>query len=265
MSKAIVDRTHHIPFFEDLSKARRRVLLLDYDGTIAPFSADRSLARPYFGIHQLLQTIIATCRTDLIVISGRAAHEVPPLLSLNPPPEVWGAHGLERIGPEGHYEQIAGSDEAFDALAQCEAMLERQGLGRCLEIKLAAVAVHWRGVAPSKVLTIRRKAFRVLESLAKHPDLMLAEFDGGVELRLRTANKGNVVRTLTSRFDDTVPIAYLGDDSSDEDAFCALNGRGLTVLVRPKPRVTAAQMWLKPPDELIDFLAAWIRSCTGRA
>jgi trehalose-phosphatase len=261
MSRAIIEHNEQFRFLNNLATADHRILIVDYDGTIAPFSADRMRALPYSGIPPLLRDIMTCCRTRLIVVSGRSAHEIPPLLGLNPSPEIWGVHGIERITAEGGYEQIAGSDEALDALAHAETLLERQGLGRHLEIKLAAVAVHWRGLSPSKILAIRTKTYRTLEALANQPDLVLAEFEEGVEIRLRSANKGNVIRTVMSEVDRTIPIAYLGDDSTDEDAFRALNGRGLTVLVRPKHRFTSAQTWLKPPDELVQFLTGWIRFC----
>jgi trehalose 6-phosphate phosphatase len=71
------------------------------------------------------------------------------------------------------------------------------------------------------------------------------------------------VRTILSEVGPDVPVAYLGDDSTDEDAFRVLNDRGLTVLVRPTYRFTAAQMWLRPPDELIQFFTDWVRACGG--
>lgn len=259
MSRATVLSKDHVSFFNAVSAAKESVLLLDYDGTVAPFSADRRRAFPYPSIPELLRQIMISCSTRLIVISGRAAHEIPPLLGLNPMPEIWGTHGVEKILADGRYEEIEGTDEALQALAQAEAQLDQEGLGDCLEVKLAAVAVHWRGLAPLKVLKIRTKAYRILEPLATQPDLVLAEFEEGVEIRLRSANKGNVVRTFLSEIDGNVPIAYLGDDSTDEDAFRVVNGRGLTVLVRPRYRFTAAQMWLRPPDELVLFLKDWIR------
>ncbi|MGH9571319.1 MAG: hypothetical protein ACRD4F_16865, partial [Candidatus Angelobacter sp.] len=62
---------------------------------------------------------------------------------------------------------------------------------------------------------------------------------------------------------DDVAAAYLGDDLTDEDAFQAINGRGLSVLVRPAWRSTTAQAWLRPPGELIQFLNDWIHACGG--
>jgi trehalose-6-phosphatase len=53
-------------------------------------------------------------------------------------------------------------------------------------------------------------------------------------------------------------IAYLGDDRTDEDAFHALRGRGLTVLVRDQPRPTLAEVQLRPPQELIQFFRDWL-------
>jgi trehalose-phosphatase len=265
VSRATTEGKDRIPFFDELAKAKKRILILDYDGTIAPFAADRRRALPYDGVSQLLREVMETCGTRLIVVSGRAVHELPLLLGLQPQPEIWGAHGIERISPDGQYEQIACSDEAVQMLNEAESLLEQQELGDYLEIKLAAVAVHWRGLAPSKGLKIRTKAYRTLESFLNHPDLVVADFEEGVEIRLRSANKGNLIRALLSDIDKSVPVAYLGDDSTDENAFRALNGRGLTVLVRPKHRFTAAQMWLKPPEDLVQFLAGWIRACRRTA
>ncbi|MBU1936081.1 trehalose-phosphatase, partial [bacterium] len=58
-------------------------------------------------------------------------------------------------------------------------------------------------------------------------------------------------------------VAYLGDDLTDEDAFRVLKGKGLGVLVRPEFRPTTADLWLQPPDDLIEFLKNWITICRG--
>jgi trehalose-phosphatase len=241
---------------------------LDYDGTIAPFSADRRRAFPYPAIPELLQRIDAACQTRLIVVTGRPAYEVVPLLGLVPLPEIWGTYGLERLYRDAtqachRYEDADVSDQVAAALAEAEASLDSAGLRDCIEVKLAGVAVHWRGLKPSEILDARTKAYRILEPLAHQPDLVMIEFEEGVEIRLRSANKGDALRRLLSDLDADLPIAYLGDDATDEDAFRVLNGRGLTVLVKAKRKFTSAQLWLKPPEELIWFLKGWIRACEG--
>jgi trehalose-phosphatase len=261
MTKTSIKLSGYARFLQDVAAARDRVLILDYDGTIAPSSAHRLRALPYAGVPELLHQIMTQCSTRLIVASGRAAHEVMSLLGMIPPPEIWGTYGAERVYADGRYEEIEVTQDALEVLLKSETSLEREGLSHLLDVKLAAVAVHWRGLSPSEVLPIRTKAYRILEPLAAKSNLVLSEFEDGIEIRLRAANKGIALHGLLSELDPKVPVAYLGDDITDEDAFRVLNDRGLTVLVNSKSRFTAAQISLKPPEELIGFLNAWIKAC----
>ena len=263
MSRAAIQDEYGY-FFKSVSAASHRVLMVDYDGTLAPFTRDRHRAVPYPQIPSLLRRIMDSCDTRVIVVSGRAAAEIPPLLNLHPSPEIWGAHGVERIQANGRHEEIPVDEDALRLLATAESELDDGDLTPYIEVKLAGVAVHWRGLASSDVLKIRTKVHRVLEPFARRPHLTLAEFEQGVELRLSAASKGNAMQDLLSQIAGDVPVAYLGDDSTDEDAFRVLNDRGLSVLVRPQYRFTAAKTWLQPPGDLIKFLIDWARAC-GRA
>ncbi|MGB8985382.1 MAG: trehalose-phosphatase, partial [Candidatus Sulfotelmatobacter sp.] len=102
--------------------------------------------------------------------------------------------------------------------------------------------------------------------IAREYGLDLLQFDGGVEIRSKRANKGSVVRTLLAEMRPAIPAAYLGDDSTDEEAFAAINDIGindigLSILVRPVWRPTAAQLWLRPPVEVLEFLTRWLEVC----
>src|SRR5262245_37669012 len=132
-------------FMQEVGAAKERVLVLDYDGTIAPFSTHRLCAVPYPGVSETLRQIMAQCRTRLIVASGRAAHELIPLLGMIPPPEVWGTHGAERVYADGRYEEIEVTQDALEVLLKSETRLEREGLNHLMQVKLEVVAVHWRG------------------------------------------------------------------------------------------------------------------------
>ncbi len=54
-------------------------------------------------------------------------------------------------------------------------------------------------------------------------------------------------------------------DLTDEDAFAALGDRGLSVLVRATPHPTRAHAWIRPPEEVFQFLAAWTAASEGQA
>src|SRR5262249_22176174 len=96
--------------------------------------------------------------------------------------------------------------------------------------------------------------------IAERGCLRLLEFDGGVEMRMPDLDKGDAVRIILSEEDPGVPIAYLGDDATDEHAFRALGRNGVSVRVRTKQRRPAAQVWMKPPEELMEFLSRWIEA-----
>ena len=93
--------------------------------------------------------------------------------------------------------------------------------------------------------------------------LELRDFDGGMEWRAPGRDKGVVVKTILAQLGKDTAAAYLGDDQTDEDAFHALKGNGLTALVRSQSRPTAADIWLQPPHQLLQFLQEWLRASGG--
>ena len=96
-------------FLNSFSKTHQPLLLLDYDGTLAPFRVDRFKARPWTGVREAIGRIQRQGRTRMVVITGRPAKEIGPLLRGYPPVvdpmlEVWGLHGAERLHPDGRRE-----------------------------------------------------------------------------------------------------------------------------------------------------------------
>jgi len=109
------------------------------------------------------------------------------------------------------------------------------------------------------------KGFQIRMAInARLPDLVnrvvltLHEFDGGLELRPSGITKAQAVDRILCEMPSGTAAAYLGDDLTDEDAFVAIKGRGLAVLVRETFRDTCADIWLRPPDELLAFLRRWL-------
>jgi len=252
-------------FFDAVSSAQQRLLVIDYDGAIAPFYKKRKKAFPCGSITELLDNIIFTCNTRVVLVTGRKASEIPAVLGAALRPEIWGVHGLERLYADGRHELLPLTENASSALADAQSYLENEGMGKLCEAKPGAIAVHWRGLSSAKMENARTKAYRILARFACEANLRLAEFQGGMELRVRASNREHAVRVLLSELSSNTPVAYLGEDASDEEAFQELNGRGLTVLVRRTVRSTSAQVWLKPPEELIQFLMDWISACRGEA
>jgi trehalose 6-phosphate phosphatase len=192
-----------------------------------------------------------------VIISGRSVKDLVPLLELDPLPEIWGSHGWEHILPGGAYELAEPGETAARGLAAARDWIEQAGLAARCEYKPTSLALHWRGLEPQDIETMRQATLEGWSPIAERAGLTLHAFDGGVELRVPGRDKGVAVRTILAEIDAGASVAYLGDDQTDEDAFQAIAGRGLGILVRDEFRPTAAALWLKPPAELLDFLAHW--------
>lgn len=233
------------------------LLLLDYDGTLAPFQTDRHKAFPYPGIMPILDRIIRSGRTKISIVSGRPVNEIRNLLNSLTDFEIWGAHGLEHLSGDGTYRRTEIEPNTLAIIQQAEDWLSEAGLLPITEIKPGGIAVHWRGLSASEIENVQSRLEGGWNKFKQVQGIKLLAFDGGIELRAARPDKGDVIGGILKKTDAATPVAFLGDDFTDEDAFRVLNGRGLSVLVRPEYRKTTADAWLRPPLELIDFLELW--------
>lgn len=246
-------------FFRSFTEGASPLLLLDYDGTLAGFRVNRFTARPWSGVRELIAEIQREGRTRIAVITGRPAHEVLTMMELESPVEVWGLHGAERLYPNGRRELEETSPAARQMLEELRERLSRDSLGGLFEDKPNAAVMHWRGHSAREARLIERRTRALFEPLAGIDGLSLLDFEAGVELRAGR-DKGGAVNAIIAEAGGGRPVAYLGDDLTDESAFRAVNEADaphISVLVRHEWRETTADLWLKPPDELKMFLKKW--------
>ena len=242
-------------FFARLRGARERVLLLDYDGTLAPFHVDPRLALPYPNVCNVLRRVAAAPGTRIVIVSGRRLEDLRAPLAMLPHAEVWASHGWERVRDFG-VDRYMPAPEVRTQLARARAMVQPLlRPGARIETKIASVALHWRALRPPESTRIHAAAVEAWEPFAAD-GLVLLPFDCGLEIRARGHDKGDAVRAVTESGRDAV-CAYLGDDFTDEDAFRAIRPHGLGVLVREEPRKTMAELWLSRPHEITAFLERW--------
>lgn len=255
-------------FLAHLADAPARALMLDYDGTIAPFQVNRDRAVPYPEVVQILNEMMQSQHSRVMLVTGRAISDLLPLIEdIRPLPEIWGSHGWERREITGQQRPVMLPPEVIRALASARQGAESGGfLERC-ETKPISIALHWRGLDEAAQGELRERARLcwepIVNSLAPG-ELDLQPFDGGLELKATGRNKGDAVKSVLSDLPTNAAIAYLGDDRTDEDAFKVLKPRGLCVLVRSELRPTLAHAWVKPPQELVDFLTQWHRISTKK-
>lgn len=242
-------------FWPRVSSAARLGLMLDYDGTLAPFHVDRYQATPYPGIADVLVDLRDHPAINLLLVSGRSALEVAQLLGVERIP-IAGAHGFELLSASGDLRLMGlptgGPELLAEAAAQAAACapLER------VEVKSASVAIHLRGLTPHDADVLRTAVLAAWETLDTRAISEVRHFNGGYEFRVRGRNKGDVVRDVLADLGGHGLGVFFGDDETDEDAFAAIRDRGIGVLVSPTERMTAATGRIANPASMLTVLTA---------
>jgi trehalose-phosphatase len=243
--------------WREVSLAEHRLLMLDYDGTLAPFHRLPDEALPWPRSLELLRAIAARAHTDVGMLSGRPVDE---LLRLLGPldAELVGEHGWERRERGGGIVREPLPRALRLSLDAAEAGARAQGWAGQLERKRTGLVLHVRGLPPSHALDLVARCEAAWSEAASHPGLRLDRIDGGLELRARGQDKGTAVLRLLSRRPPGTLGVFLGDDVSDEDAFAALRGRGFGVRVGGRSRESHARGWLDSYREVPGFLETWL-------
>jgi len=247
-------------FFEHLSAAQRRVLLLD-EGTLAgsPVSS-RTRAASTIDINHLLERVLHETDTQLVIITSGDARELQSAMKLNGTPEIWGGNGRERILPSGEYSAESVDPVQSRALIIARNVLVRQNLESHIEEVDGGIALRWRGLTQPARDHARRLALRAWKPIAEENRLQLAEREGGLELNASYGTT-EAVRQLLGDLKKSGVLAYLGVDERDEDIFRSLLPPHLPVLMRAESRVSAARLCLKGSEDLSEFLHEWLAAC----
>jgi trehalose-phosphatase len=248
-------------------EGRALLLLLDYDGTLVPICSRPEDARPSGDLLQIISDLAEWPDIRIAILSGRPLKEVRAFLPLEGIFRV-GCHGAEMEGPGGWSREVIERDEFREITASFRERAEdRIGEveGAFLEDKGMALAVHTR-------LASREGAAGLLVDLA---DLRDATIPPGAvdtvrgkevwEIRPRGVHKGGAVDTILEALDvrDPLPVAF-GDDRTDGDAFRAVEGRGISILVGPGWTGARADVRIPGPGAVLALLREILAWRKGR-
>lgn len=252
-------------------RARRPVVFLDFDGTLANIVNDPTAATLVDGAREELTRVARFC--PVAVISGRDLADVRARVGVT---GIWyaGGDGFELLGPDGqHYQNDAALAAVPDLERAADTLRERlhDVPGVLVEHKRFGVAVHFRNVAADWVGEVVAAVHDVADR-----EVRLRVINGRKVTELRPDvdwDKGRALGWVLDHVvdaDNLLPI-YVGDDLTDEDAFDALASTGVGIVVRHSEdgdRRSAAHFVVDGPDqvrELLERLADLLGSAPGTA
>lgn len=238
--------------------AHRRILLCDFDGTLAAIRRLPDDARLSKATRRLLVRLRES-GTILGIVSGRSLEDLEARVRLR---GIWyiASHGYRLQPPEGEVILMATPDER-KRVKRMGRWLARRLRGVpdvALDWKHSSLAVHYRAASPRNA---ERAEAIVKEALAR--DSLLRVIAGKKVWELlpgENVDKGIAVARLLKR-ERVSPrdiVAYLGDDTTDEAVFRRLKG-GVGIVVGEKTQ-TAARYSLKSPGEVRTFLRRWLKA-----
>jgi trehalose 6-phosphate phosphatase len=238
---------------------RRPAVFLDYDGVLTPIVDRPEDARMSPAMRRVVGELAERC--PVCVVSGRDRAVVQELMGLSNL-VVAGSHGFDIWHPERgalSHEAATGFEELIASVTARLRAEVGELPGVAVEPKRASVAVHYRLAGEDA----RRRVTELVERLlADRPD-ELKVTPGKMVYELQPKldwHKGKAVLylldTLRLAENGHVPL-YLGDDVTDEDAFRALHGRGVSIyvgLLAQLDRPTDADFTLDSVDEVAQLL-----------
>lgn len=221
--------------------ARRRVFLLDYDGTLTPIVERPELALPDDELLALLRALAADRRQEVHVVSGRSRGFLDRWLG-GLPIHLHAEHGAARRRPGAKsWERL---DLALPWLDRVRGVFDdfaRVTPGASVETKEYGLCWHWRQADAT--------ASRSATELALHLGQVLhrsgAEVLVGhriVEVRSQGVNKAKVARAVAQEAGPSALVLAAGDDSTDEDLFRGLPPGAIAVRIGAGPTMAGYRL-----------------------
>ncbi|MBI3486028.1 bifunctional alpha,alpha-trehalose-phosphate synthase (UDP-forming)/trehalose-phosphatase [Candidatus Daviesbacteria bacterium] len=220
----------HKKLLTDFYGAKRRLILLDYDGTLVPYFKRPNLAKPSREVLKLLKEIINEKRNELVLFSGRdrkVMFEWFGKLNIG----FVGEHGLLFKEKWVDWKLIKPLNTSWKSKATSILQLYVDQLpGSFIEEKEHSLAWHYRLSDPELASVKTKELIDDLVSFISNTDLQILHGSKVIELKNSTVNKGTAAAQFLNRenFDF---ILSIGDDGTDEDVFLNLPEQAYSIKV----------------------------------
>jgi len=248
----LLDSTHREELMAAYAGASRRLLLLDYDGTLVPFASEPGGARPDPEILNILQKLCSHIQNTIVIVSGRDRTTLDRWL---------GRLGLTLVAEHGGWIRPKGREWA-PTIGPNEEVWKRDIRpimqlfvgripGSLLEEKDFSLVWHYRKAESESAANAARELLDTLANFTTNLNIQVLPGNKTVEVRHIGINKG----IYYSRYHSSIPydfILAMGDDWTDEDLFAVVPPTAYSIKVTP--RITKARLNVKSVQDVRQLL-----------
>lgn len=229
------------------SKSQKRIIFLDYDGTLVNFQANPNHSTPDEELKNILSLICGDVRNKVVIISGRGREVL----------ESWFAgFNIDLIAEHGAWHKQNGAKWNIfidiprqwkdDYLQVLDTYVDRTP-GSFIENKDFSLVWHYRKVETGLGEMRTRELTSHLKYISSERDVQIMEGNKVIEIKSARINKGYAAAHWIKHADYDFYMAF-GDDWTDEDTFRAMPKEAFTVKVGSSS--SSAKYRVESPKEI---------------
>lgn len=240
---------------QSFAEAKSRLLMLDYDGTLAPYTVLPGQAAPSAELLGVLKRLAGLDQTLIAVVSGRSRTDLErwfgSLRNIWLAAEhgaVWRAPGCVTWEQSHHTTSEQWKSRVYPVL---DHFVDRTP-GSFIEEKEFSLVWHYRMADAEFGEWLANELVANLNHMLADSPVRAVKGQKTVEAKLFWADKGQVFSRLLSHLPEPELVLAAGDDVTDEDLFAKLPPEAWTIHVGPPP--SRARYYVPGPDEFLEVL-----------
>ena len=253
-SRKYITRTQSQNLATEFQRAKRRLIILDYDGTLRSFVKTPSplAASPTLRIRRVLKHLTDQPDTTVAIVSGRTKRALSGWF-VGLPLVLAAEHGAWRRINRRWSQVETKFNEDKPGIIQVVKKYVARTKGSVLEVKDHAVVWHYAAVEPDIAYKRAQELKHELTKLVGDKEISVHEGRNIIETKPSFISKGAVVRDLQQEYQADF-VLCAGDDYTDEDMFRQLRGSRGASTIKVGVGETVARFVVEKPTALLDIL-----------
>ena len=248
--RKLLDKNSLKKITKNFKDSKRRLLFLDYDGTLKDFSDDHRKSVPTQKIKSIISDLCKNRGTKVCIVSGRPKKVIDKWFG-DLPVALGAEHGgwIKNDG-EWSRQDVFWRDYRTQVLDLMNKYAERTP-GAAVEIKDFSLVWHYRNVANELANVRSANLINKLSEILEGSEFEVHAGSKVIEVKAKSTHKGMVVDDLIAEYKPDFTLA-IGDDYTDEDMFRSLPGDGYSIKVGL--RETEAKYQLTSVEDVLKLL-----------